>query len=125
MGEVEEKVIPFLNSQEQVAQSEDPGPVQAAPVQEKVYAKEQDSRPLEEVVGESTPTLSNVGKKKAIKAYIDENYPDNVMPKLSRDQVNEWYELVQAEEELPFDSTSDENEVGQADLKSQLSALMG
>ena len=40
--------------------------------------------------------------KRAIKAYIDENYEGQEMPQLSKQEVGEWYDLVQLDQELPL-----------------------
>ena len=74
--------------------------------------------------------------KREIKGYIAENYPEETIPKLSREQISEWYSLVLAEEELPFESfeandepkteqkASLDSNVDEADLDAQLDSLM-
>jgi len=67
--------------------------------------------------------------KKEIQAYIKENYPDKEMPKLNKEQVLEWYDLVRQMEELPFPEESEESDLGDAevssgDLESQLDNLL-
>ncbi len=63
--------------------------------------------------------ISLVGMKKAIREYIEENYEGESMPKLDKVGVQAWYDLVQAEEELPFENGS------QSDLDSELDNLLG
>ena len=68
--------------------------------------------------------ISPIKMKKALRAYILENYPDQKLPKLSKTELEEWYQLSLEEEELPFESSVDESaEVSKSDLDAQLAAL--
>lgn len=82
------------------------------------------------------PTI--LAKRKAIKAYIAENYEEREMPKLNKAQVNAWYNLVLQEEELPFmedktpqevetpvvDKQVEDAQVEKGSLNDQLNALL-
>lgn len=66
--------------------------------------------------------ISTVKMKKAIKAYIAENYEGETLPKLTKEEVSVWYNLALAEEELPF---PDDNQVSQDDIDASLKGLLG
>tara|TARA_R110002051_G_scaffold183611_1_gene253167 strand:+ start:831 stop:1715 length:885 start_codon:yes stop_codon:yes gene_type:complete len=68
--------------------------------------------------------LSPLKMKKALKVYIAENYEDEELPKLSKEDLKVWYDLSLAEEELPF-SEGDSSEVSGGDLDDQLKNLLG
>ena len=101
--QVKEKVIPQLEGTTQ----EEPSGL-GAPIQESTNTQE-----------ESNKAPSMISMKKAIKEYIAENYEGEVMPKLDKVGVLAWYDLVLAEEELPFDNGMD------SDLDSELDNLLG
>lgn len=44
--------------------------------------------------------------RKALKEYIEENYPDKSLPNLTPDQLKTWYELTLKYEELPWEDVS-------------------
>ena len=117
VGEVEEKICPQLTA--------GPAPVKKEVVAEKVQEVVQSDESAsgvtaEQIVEDSKP--SQIKMKKAIKAYISENYDDSeVMPKLSKEEVVVWYDLALAEEELPFPI---EGEVSGSELDEQLAALI-
>jgi uncharacterized protein YdaT len=72
-----------------------------------------------------TPEVSPLKMKKALKAYIAENYEGETLPKLSREELVVWYNLSLQMEELPFEE--DENggaEVSKDDLEAQLDLLI-
>ena len=106
VAEVEEKIVPQFEGQGGSKPKKDEPVVKDEPV-----AKE-------EPVAKKAPSL--VAMKKAIKAYIEENYEGEEMPKLDKAGVTAWYELVLAEEELPFDTGAQDD-----DLDSQLNDLLG
>jgi len=121
VAEVEEKVVPLIvedlpetpkqglgKASESVSREDD--------VESKPKAKESKKAP--EVQGTEVSPLK---KKKALREYIAENYPDNELPNLSKADLDAWYELCLAEEELPFPN---EAEVSESDLDSQLGALL-
>ena len=121
VAEVEEKVCSQLTAdvptpapkakvQEQEAQTE-----QEAPVAE---AQEVESA---DIIAESKPSV--IKMKKFLKEYIAENYGDGeTLPKLSKEEVAEWYDLALAEEELPFHE--DDSAVSGDDLENELSVLL-
>jgi hypothetical protein len=61
--------------------------------------------------------------KKALKEYIAENYEGETLPKLSKEDLKVWYDLAQADEELPF--SDDSADVAEGDLDDQLASLLG
>ena len=67
--------------------------------------------------------VSTLAMKKALKGYITENYEGQSLPKLSKEELVVWYDLSQAEEELPF--ASDSSEVASSELDAQMDALLG
>tara|TARA_R110000796_G_scaffold51446_2_gene121350 strand:+ start:1939 stop:2817 length:879 start_codon:yes stop_codon:yes gene_type:complete len=71
----------------------------------------------------STAGVSTLAMKKALKSYITENYEGQSLPKLSKEELVVWYDLSQAEEELPF--ASDSSEVASNELDAQMDALLG
>lgn len=86
------------------------------------------SQPADEVKEQPAPEKPKVTPlkmKAALKEYIAENYEGKVLPKLDRPTLIKWYELCQAEEELPWEEDSAAAaEVPQGDLNSQLDALI-
>ena len=72
------------------------------------------------------PKVSPIKMKKAIKAYIEENYEGKSLPKLSKPDLAKWYDLVLQEEELPFEEEGGETNspVEESDLTANLNALM-
>ncbi len=74
--------------------------------------------------------------KKFISNYIEENYPDETLPSLSKDEILKWYELCVSFEELPFESESkmaeddaeeeeaDDAEMSEDDLQAKLDELI-
>tara|TARA_R110000796_G_scaffold134716_3_gene250519 strand:+ start:6968 stop:7870 length:903 start_codon:yes stop_codon:yes gene_type:complete len=66
---------------------------------------------------------SAIKMKRFLKEYIHENYSEQEqLPRLTKEQVEVWYDLAKSEEELPFES---DNSVGDDELKGELSALLG
>lgn len=108
VAEVEAKIIPKFEVDEDK--------VEETQSEAKTETKEK------EVKKESEVKISPVKMKKAIKAYIEENYEDEEMPKLKKEDVLIWYQLVLDEDELPFEG--DSKEVNSEDIDSQLEALM-
>ena len=70
------------------------------------------------------PKVTPLKMKKAVKAYIEENYEDKEMPKLSKDELVVWYGLVLEMEDLPFPAEETNAEVPAGDLDSQLELLI-
>lgn len=120
IAEVEEKVVPTLDSK-LPEQKEEPKAGLGT-------AKEEVSKPADEVKEESKdekPKVTPLTMKRALKAYIAENYEGKELPKLSREDLGKWYELCLIEEELPFkEEGSDDSEQTSGDLDDQLNALM-
>ena len=112
IGQVKEKVVPKFDS----IVLDEPSPKTTPKVVEKVVAKQEVDAPKED----AKPSV--IKMKKFIKSYIEENYENETLPKLSKEEVSVWYELALVDEELPF---KDEDEVSQGDVDSELSALLG
>lgn len=117
VAEVEENVIPKLLQIYGDDRNDQPKQEKSQKRSKPVEVK--DDITHEQIAEESRP--SQIKMKKAIKEYIAENYSDEVMPKLSKENVIKWYDLVIAEEELPFESSE---ESSQDDLKSELAKLI-
>lgn len=78
-----------------------------------------------EEVKEDVEIPTPVKMRKHLKEYIEENYPDESLPKLSKDELIDWYKKSLAFEELPFEKEDDSEVENASDLDSQLDALMG
>lgn len=113
VAEVEEKICPLF--------VEDGG----NQVEKKQERKNEVNETGEE---QEDPKPTPLKMKKAIKAYIDENYAGKELPTLTKEELNEWYNLVLQEEELPFSDDNKEgepnSEVDQSDLDNQLNSLL-
>ena len=128
-AEVEMKVIPLM------PEVEAPAPKAEAPKAEEAEApkaEEAEAPKAEEADAEQAPApkaVSGIAMKRAIKNYIAENYEGRTMPSLAKEQVTVWYNLVLAEDELPFISEAEApavaNEVSGSDVDAQLAELMG
>ena len=123
VGEVEEKVCSKLGNLPETPKAEAPkaeAPKAEAPKAEEMKAERVEEITSEQIAEESRP--SQIKMKKAIKAYIEDNYEDGEeMPKLSKEDVEKWYDLTLVEEELPF---PDDSEVSGSDLDAELGALL-
>jgi len=106
VGEVEQKVCPKLKAI----------PKTSIESEEVVTKKEEEIKVKDEVKPPST-----IKMRRIIKNYVEENYTGESLPKLSKDEVELWYGLVLAEEELPF---PDDNEVEGSDLDAELSKIL-
>ena len=128
VAEVEETVIPRIDKM--VSSSKATATVKEEVVKEEVEVQvEQEIIPSdtetsgvsnEQIQEESYPSV--IKMRKAIKAYIEENYSGESLPKLSKEDVLAWYKLVLAEEELPF---PEDDNVDSKDLKGELKSLLG
>ena len=117
VAEVEEKVIPQLSDvQPQAKQKSGLG----SSTEESSSEEEQAEIIADKKAEVSKPKVTPLKMKKALKAYIAENYGGETLPKLSKEDLKKWYDLAIAEEELPFDDA----EVGEGDLDAQLGALL-
>lgn len=114
VGEVEEKIVPQFSGYSPKSKVE--APKVEAP---KVEAPKVEAPKVETPSEVERP--SPIKMKKAIKLYIEENYDGETMPKLSREDVVKWYDLVLAEEELPFES---QELASDDELQSQLDQLL-
>lgn len=125
VGEVEAKVCSQLTSipppQKKEVVVEESQPEEVKEVKEVEPSDEAKSGTTsEQIAEESRP--SQIKMKKAIRAYITENYDEGeVMPALSKEEVIVWYDLSLAEEELPFPI---EGEVAGNELDDALAALI-
>lgn len=132
IAEVEEKVIPFIKNDSEegaepeakpAAKKEDPKPAKKEDPKPaaKPVAKKEDLKPAEK----EESTVSPIAMKKALRAYIAENYEGKELPSLDRETLEEWYNLSLQEEELPFEEEieEEEGELSQEELDAQLNAL--
>ena len=130
IAEIEEKVIPFVKDtdSEDEEEQEEKVPTKASKPEKKA-AEETISKPAkkEEI------SVSPIAMKKALRAYIAENYEGRELPALDRENLEKWYALCQQEEELPFEEEEEkdnyeeeeEGELTQEELDAQLDALAG
>ncbi len=85
-------------------EKEDPKPEKKAK-KEEVTAKKTSKKTKKE-----EEEISPVQMKKFLREYIEENYEDEELPKLSSEDLKAWYELAVNGEELPFESEEEEDE---------------
>lgn len=121
--EVTEKVIPQLDKMPKPEAKSGLG-----------AATENVSKPIEEKEVDEEPTktqpeakkeLSIVQKRKFLRAYIADNYEDKKLPQLAKEDVKVWYDLAQAEEELPFPTEGEPSaEMSKESLNGQLKNLL-
>ena len=121
VGEVEEKVVPMLSDKNEVDEQQE---------EEKNEPEQKPKEKVQEKVEEAEKPKSNMTPlkmKKFLKEYISENYEGKELPKLSKDEVIQWYDLAFAMEELPFeeDSNDEDSDVDVDDIQAQLDALAG
>ena len=118
VAEVEEKVCSKLSADLPELEQEPQGlGASTGEVQKPIEEPKVEAEKVEK------PKVTPVKMRKAIKAYIEENYPEQEMPKLSKEDLVKWYDLVEQEEELPFEE--DKAEVAGDDLDNELDNLLG
>lgn len=119
VAEVQEKVMPILDQKANETPKNEPDVnenAEEAEVENKPNANDSvDNEENTNDVNHSNQDskddrVSPIKMKRAIKAYIQENYEDETMPKLSGEVLVKWYNLVLEEEELPFEDKSKEVE---------------
>ena len=126
VAEIEEKVIPQLSTKKSnepaglgTSSSEEPEAVKGIPT----------DNVKETPVADAPKAISPIKMKKALKEYIKENYGDETLPKLSKEDLVTWYNLSESEEELPFEDYVKEEaksaEVSESELDNELKALLG
>ena len=132
VGEIEAKVIPQLDAMPKTEKAEAPKTeapkvepqktekAEAPKAEAKVEAPKVEQDQKGAIEAEARPSV--IKMRRFVKEYITENYPDQTLPKLSREEVATWYDLALAEEELPF---GENNKVGDDELKDELKALLG
>jgi len=130
VAEVEEVVIPQFGAKPSApkaepaeSDTEDEVEEETPKAKTKVKAKaevEVEPETKEKVADEVSP----LKMKKALKAYITENYEGEELPKLSREELVIWYNLSLETEELPFELWTVDAEVDKDDLDKQLNFLM-
>lgn len=77
------------------------------------------------IVKKEVELPSQLQMKKALRAYIAENYDGETLPSsLSKEEVEKWYLLSLEEEELPFPEEGLDS-VPEDELKEELSSLLG
>ncbi|AGO49056.1 hypothetical protein Phi13:1_gp045 [Cellulophaga phage phi13:1] len=130
VAEVEEKVISQMDA--------DLPKLEKKAEKVKVAKSTEEVEEAEEVekVKKDIPKLTPLKMKKFISNYIEENYPDETLPSLSKDEILKWYELCVSFEELPFESESkmaeddaeeeeaDDAEMSEDDLQAKLDELI-
>jgi hypothetical protein len=119
VAQVEEKVIPQLSKAVQAPKSGLGTSIESTQVQEEPTAE------AEAPVADASKAISPIKMKKALKEYIAENYGDETLPKLSKEDLKVWYELSLDSEELPFPETVGAAEVSDGDLDKEIDALLG
>jgi hypothetical protein len=133
--QVKMKVVPVLVGQTPSAKVAESGPIGGGLTEPfKEEPKEidvNDAQVISEAKAEvPTQKVTPIKMKKFLKEYIFENYgEDETLPKLSKDELVDWYNLALNEEELPFTSEevneqSKEAEVGPNELSQELQKLV-
>lgn len=131
VAEIEEKVISQMDAElPEIAKKDKPGlgassETESKPIEgnEEVDETPEDETPTPKET--EKPKVSPLKMKRALKAYIGENYEDKSLPTLSKEDLVKWFELCQQGEELPFEEESTSSaEVPASDLDSQLDALI-
>ena len=123
VAQVEEKVIPQLS----VKVADAPTGLGASSSEE---SKPETVKgiPTDDVketpVADAPKAISPIKMKKALKEYIAENYGDETLPKLSKEDLLVWYNLSLESEELPFPEDADTAEVSGEDLDKELQSLL-
>ncbi len=143
VSEVEAKVVPALDSRSKIEQKPTNTPSSNEQQEEEQFEEQEERESPEltkvvktevikkEVVAEVKPTVSSdehkrptaLRMKRTLKAYCKENYDGAELPELTKEQMIVWYDLSQAEEELPFNENT--NEVSKGDLKNEVDNLLG
>jgi hypothetical protein len=141
VAEVEASIIPKFKPLETIEKAAPKAPkVQEAQEEEEEVQDEEEGNSYEESAPKEKPATKEVEKpqgvtplkmKMKLKAYIIENYEGEVLPALSKEDLEKWYELCLREEELPFEDsiqeptqeTAQKNEVADEDLQAQLDKL--
>lgn len=117
VAEIEEKIVPQLDAAKPVEKEEATPEAEAKNIFKEKLAEKEAQSETKEVV-----KITPLKMKKFLKDYIAENYPDETLPTLNKEDIVAWYDLAMATEELPFE-TEDEAEGG--DLEAELAALAG
>jgi len=127
VAEVEEKVVPNCKQQPKAEKEATEEKAEEAPKQEKKAEKKVAEKKEEAPAGE---TVSPIAMKKALRAYVADNYEGKELPPLSGQELVKWYELAVAEEELPFveeteeeEGSLDEAEEEDDDIEARLNSL--
>lgn len=118
VAEVEEKVCPKLSADLPEKKKSGLGTAES---NESTPADKVEEAPVETKT--DAPKMTQLKMKKALKAYIAENYDDKELPKLSKEDVVKWYELSLKEEELPF-GEDEGADVSEEDLDKALENLI-
>lgn len=113
--EIEANIVPQFKDSSTKQETYDSGSHEEQPVKK-------EKKQIEEPVKKETPKVTPMKMKKFLKAYIEENYDDKELPKLSREELVEWYELAYNDEELPFDEEVDQ--ASEKDISEQLDNLL-
>lgn len=128
VAEIEEKVIPQMDAElPEINKEAKPGLGSATETESKPAEESEASEAVEDTVDDTAdekPKVTPLKMKRALKAYITENYEGKELPKdLSKEDLVKWYDLSEQGEELPFDN-ADDAAVPASDLDSQLDALI-
>jgi hypothetical protein len=129
VAEVTEHVLPLYGELEAKAPVKQEIPA-IEPLKEDVKEIEVKAEVVEakvETQAETVEEVSPLKMKKALRAYIKENYEGETLPKLSKEELVVWYNLSLQEEELPFKVEEEpaQGEVPAGDLDDQLENLLG
>lgn len=130
IAEVEEKVCPKFTEKATISKTNLDTNVEEKDeereVEKEKESKSKDSKNTIKPTKMEEKKITPLQMKKAIKAYIAENYEGKKLPQIKGDELKKWYNLTLALEELPFDD--DENDLKKAeegdDLEDQLNSLI-
>lgn len=130
VAEIEEKVcpqfgdLPTLEGKPKVEEEEEEEQEEAQEEAQETQEEAQEETPEVESNDEK-PEATALQMKKALRAFIKENYEGKTLPKLSKSDLLIWYNLSLEEEELPFEiEDADAAEVPKNDLDGQLDLLI-
>lgn len=117
VSEVEVKVCSKLTADLPELEKEPEGLGASTGEVQKPIAEKSEAEVVEKVA------VTPVKMRKAVKAYIAENYPEKELPKLSKEDLVTWFNLSEEGEELPFEA-EDKGEMGDDELDAELDNLI-
>lgn len=127
VAEVEEKVCSQFSDDLPKIEKQETGLGKVTKETESVKEEVKEDTKTETIKTSEPVAVTPMKMRRAVKAYIVENYEGKELPKLEASELKVWYNLVLNDEELPFKSedTEEKSEVSGEDLDSELQKLIG